>query len=239
MSPFGAVRGGPGLPEPIGYDRATRTLDMAVVDGPPLGTRGTVGVLPTLLGDVAGLIADLHASDVRVDRRRTPDKLLRSLRRKLDDDPRGLIQRIAVRAPSGESLCPNHGDFSPRNVLVAATGPTLIDFDRIQMAGPGRDVQYMAAWCWVTAVLNGTRTVEDAWDLGAAFEQAYLEARPEAARDIHDGRPFHRASGLVRIATEWSSMKTNPEAAALVLDQVEALLHRTTRADNNTDDHPT
>jgi len=231
-SPFGAGRRCPGLPKPLRYDRASRTLEMAVVDGPPLGARGAVGVLPVLLDDVTRLLADLHASGVRVDRRRTPDKLLRSLRRKLGNDPRDLIPRIAERAPSSESLCLNHGDFSPRNVLMAATGPTLIDFDRIQMAGPGRDVQYMAAWCWVTAVMNGTRTIRDAWDLGAAFEQAYLEARPEAARDIHGGRTFHRACGLVRIATEWSSMKTNPDAAALVLDQAEVLLHHATDADH-------
>ncbi len=78
----------------------------------------------------------------------------------------------------------------------------------------------------MTTVLNGTRSVDDAWDLGNAFEHAYLEARPQAAGDILSGRTFHRARGLVRIATEWSSIKTDPDAAGLVLDQVEALLVR-------------
>ena len=223
-SPFGATRGTPGLPEPLAYDAATRTLDMGVVDGPALGVRGDVGDLPDRLDDVARLVADLHTSGVAVERRRTPAKLLRSLGRKLPDDHRGLIPRIEVRAPVGEQLVPNHGDFSPRNVLLTPTGPALIDFDRMQMAGPGRDVQYMAAWCWVTSVMNGSRSPDDAWGLGDAFEAAYLAARPGSAKDIHGGRTFHRACGLVRIATEWSSMKDDPVAAATVLDQVDALL---------------
>lgn len=223
-SPFGATRATPGLPEPIAYDTATRTLDMGVVDGPALGERGHVGDLPARLDDVASLLADLHTSGVAVERRRTPAKLVRSLQRKLPDDHRSLIPRIEVRAPVGELLVPNHGDFSPRNVLLTPTGPALIDFDRIQMAGPGRDVQYTAAWCWVTSVMNGSRSPERAWDLGDAFEAAYLEVRPRAAKDIHGGRVFHRACGLVRIATEWSSMKADPAAAAVVLDEVDALL---------------
>jgi Phosphotransferase enzyme family len=223
-SPFGAARTTPGLPEPLGYDPATRTLDMSVVDGPALGTRGDVGSLPDHLDEVAGLVASLHTSGVAVDRRRTPAKLLRSLERKLPEDRHALITRIGVRAPDGERLVPNHGDFSPRNVLLTASGPALIDFDRIQMAGPGRDVQYMAAWCWVTSVVNGSRRSDQAWDLGDAFETAYLRERPGAAKDIHGGRTFHRACGLVRIATEWSSMKSDPAAAEMVLDEVASLL---------------
>ena len=223
-SPFGATRTPPGMPAPLAYDPTTRTLDMSVVHGDPLGARGDVGQVPVLLDEVARLLADLHSSGTTVPRRRTPDKLIRSLGRKLPDDPRGLLPRIAVRAPEGERLCPNHGDFSPRNVILTADGPALIDFDRLQMAGPGRDVQYMAAWCWVTATVNGSGGPTDAWDLGDAFEAAYLEARPAAAKDLHGGRTFHRACGLVRIATEWSSMRSDPAASALVLDQVEALL---------------
>lgn len=223
-SPFGAARATPGLPAPIAYDPATRTLDMSVVEGPPLGTRGDVGALPERLDEVASLLAALHTSGVVVERRRTPAKLLRSLGRKLPDDHGSLIDRIAVRAPVGELLVPNHGDFSPRNVLLTPTGPALIDFDRIQMAGPGRDVQYMAAWCWVTSVMNGSYAGDEAWGLGDAFEAAYLRERPAAAKDIHGGRTFHRACGLVRIATEWTSMKSNSDASAMVLDEVAALL---------------
>jgi len=222
--PFGSSRTPAGLPQPLAYDVATRSLDMSVVEGAPLGVRGDVGHLPAHLHDVAALVADLHSSGVVVPRRRTPERLVRSLARKLPDDPRGLLPRIAVRAPQGERLCPNHGDFSPRNVVLTTAGPALIDFDRLQMAGPGRDVQYMAAWCWVTSVVNGYRDSSDAWALGDAFEAAYLDQRPGAAKDIHSGRTFHRACGLVRIATEWSSMKSDPAAAAVVLDQVEELL---------------
>ncbi len=218
-SPFGATRTTPGLPEPLAYDPDERTLDMAVIEGPAVGSRGDVGALPRLLDETATLLADLHGSGVVVSRRRTPDKLLRSLSRKLGTDDHMIVDRVAAHAPEAWTLCPNHGDFSPRNIMVTAGGPALIDFDRVQMASPSRDVSYLAAWCWVTSVINATATADDAWRLGDEFEDAYTTLRPDATADLRRGRTFHRAAGLVRIATEWTSMTTDPEASAMVLDE--------------------
>ncbi|MBI4934389.1 MAG: aminoglycoside phosphotransferase family protein [Actinobacteria bacterium] len=217
-SPFGAERESVAMPEPLAYDPETHTLTMTALPGDAVAARGDLGSTSAELLPVARLLADLHSSGVQVDRRRDAHKLLRSLDRKLTGREDGLLHRLAALAPGSEQLCPNHGDFSPRNVLAGATGPALIDFDRIQMAGPGRDVQYLAAWCWVTAVVGGADPVES-WELGDRFEAAYLAHRPHAAADIVAGRAFHRASGLVRIATEWSSMKSDPAAARTVLDE--------------------
>jgi hypothetical protein len=85
---------------------------MAVVDAPPLGSRGTVGAFPTRLDDVAGLVADLHRSGVRVERRRTPDKLLRSLRRKLGGEAPAQRRWCSTRSRQCWSA-PPHPDPGP------------------------------------------------------------------------------------------------------------------------------
>jgi Phosphotransferase enzyme family len=219
-SPFGASRQKrPGLPEPLAYDRIGRTLDMEVLTGPPLGVRGSVGQLPCQLDQLAALLADLHESGVVVARRRDARKLQRSILRKLGPARPTLLTMIARVAPEAERLCPSHGDFSPRNVLVTESGLALIDFDRIQMAAPGRDVEYLAAWCWVTATMAG-RT-DDAWALGNEFADRYLALRPESRHDLTRSRHFYRAVALVRIATEWTSMRSDPSASDLVLDEAE------------------
>lgn len=222
-SPFGRDRQPPGLPEPLGLDTARGTLTMAYVRGAPLGARGDLGLLPDHIDAVAGLLAGLHSSGVDVARRRHPAKLVRSLRRLLADDPRHLAERIAVHSPVSITPVLNHGDFSPRNVLLGDAGPVLIDFDRLQMASAGRDVQYMAAWCWATQATTGTE-LRAAWDLGAEFEHAYSLHRPEASVELATGRIFHRAAALVRIAMEWSTMAADPDARALVLDEAERLV---------------
>lgn len=220
-SPFGESRQPcPGLPEPLGYGAADRTLTMAVAPGAALGRRGHLDRTEASLADVARLLADLHGSGVEVPRRRDSRKLLRSLERKLAGRETGLLPRLAALAPADEPLYPSHGDFSPRNVLLGPAGPALIDFDRIQMAGAGRDVQYLAAWCWVTqAVAAGRRPSASFWDVGDRFEAAYLACRPETTAAVVAGRTFHRVSGLVRIATEWSSMRHDADANRLVLDE--------------------
>jgi aminoglycoside phosphotransferase (APT) family kinase protein len=49
-------------------------------------------------------------------------------------------------------LVPCHGDFSPQNVLVGPGGFALIDWDKLQLADPARDIAYTRAWCWAEAI---------------------------------------------------------------------------------------
>ncbi len=219
-SPFGAARVPPGLPEPLRLHDDGATMDMSVVDGPMLGARGDTGELPSMLDEVAGLLADLHDSGVVVPRRRTASRLVASLDRKFAGDRHPVVDLLERCADSlDEHLVVSHGDFSPRNVVVTAAGPALIDFDRLQMAGAGRDVQYMAAWAWVTDVTAGRCTVDSGWQVGARFEASYTERRPEAAAELDRSRAFHRASALVRIAMSWSSLRDDHEATRTVLDE--------------------
>ncbi len=218
-SPLGAHRTCPGVPEPVGLDPILGSVDMAFIDGTPVSTRGTLGMLPDVLDDVAMLLADLHGSGVVVARRRDPGKVLRLMADRLALADLDIIDHLSGRAPEQETLCLNHGDFSPRNVIQTERGPVLIDLDRLQMAGPGRDVNHLGAWCWATIALGRDRSGVDAWDLCDAFEAAYLAHRPEAASDVVAGRSFHRATGLLRIATEWSAVTSDPTIQRRVLDE--------------------
>jgi hypothetical protein len=218
-SPFGEARPCPGIPAPLAHDAQEGTIDMRTVDGEPLTTGGALLRRPALRDQVALLLADLHRSGVQVARRRDPAKVIRQLARRLEATEQSFIEPLRRLAPADETLCLGHGDFSPPNVIVTADGPVLIDLDRLQMAGPGRDVNYLGAWCWVTATLGRDRSVDDAWGLCDAFEAAYLTHRPEAASDLVAGRAFHRAAGLLRIATEWSVLRSDPVARTLVFDE--------------------
>jgi len=189
--------------------------------GPTLSTRGVLPPADQEAGS-AVLLADLHASGIEVGRRRSARGVVRSLRRKAADlagDPLGpsyeaVADRAAERLPAHGELVPTHGDFSPRNLMVTATGLRLIDFDRFQMASPARDVAYWGAWHWSTALLRGT---EPSWVAGDEFVATYVARRPGAARDVHDGLGFHRAAALLRIMHGWSALAARRDAAARIL----------------------
>ena len=202
-SSFGEGRRPPGLPRPI---ELVEEIDAVVIErlpGRPLLERGEPDEQAT--GRAMRLAAGLHESDARPPRRRSADRILRSLSRKGD--------RVAVRAPAlapairaviaglkgriGEEpeLVPCHGDFSPRNVMLTPQRDALIDWDRFQLADPARDVAYFGTWCWAQRV---RRREERSWSVLESAVRAYDALRP-AAR-VRERLPFHVAAGLVRIA---------------------------------------
>ena len=225
-SPFGAARPSPAMPEPMAPPDGKVPDDevwMSFVDGAPLATRTDVGDTPSRLADVAGLLADLNASGVVVPRRRTAAKLLLSLRRKRDAVDEGLaagvesvVARLELSMPESEPLVVNHGDFSPRNLIVCGSDLVLIDFDRLQMADPVHDAAYFGAWLWAVDRLLGRA---GSWRLGDELAHRHA-AQLHERRDADERRgalTFHRAVGLVRIATSWTWMHEHPEVAADVL----------------------
>lgn len=227
-SPFGASRRPPGLPEPIGL--VGGSLIMERIAGTPVGSRGSLGETARVADSAAALLADLHASDVRLPRRRTVAHVVRSVGRKaadLADTPVGpafadAAGRLARQAPRCEELVPSHGDFSPRNVLMAAGGLRLIDYDRLQLAAPARDVAYWGAWAWATERLA---RAEPSWELGERFVDAYGAAAGRLALDERQ-LAFHRAAGLLRIAHGWSGLRRRPELACQIVAEAVVLLRR-------------
>jgi aminoglycoside phosphotransferase (APT) family kinase protein len=225
-SPFGADRLPPGLPKPIALD--AQAIVMEWVDGPVLGVRGSPGRTIEQLRPLAGLLADLHGSGVQVAHRRNPSKLLKSLARKRDRLDGPLAERfdhalssVIERAPDEPFLVLSHGDFSPRNVISSTRGLVLIDFDRLQMAGRGRDPGYLGAWLWATEHLGGG---EPAWQPADRFLHEYATAAAIPLPVLRETAAFYRAAGLLRIAQSWSSLAGQPEHASTIIAEAERLV---------------
>ncbi len=235
-SSFGETRRPPAMPRPIGINAAQRELEMEYLAGEPIGSRGDLGRSGQLLPEVARLLADLHGSGVVVDRRRGPAALLRSAGRKVDDleravgdDPRQrhlvdlarqVLGDLSAAIPPAPELVISHGDFSPRNVLLTPSGIALIDFDRLQMAAPERDISYWGAWTWVTMLTSGQ---QPSWAVADDLARAYGCVRP--LPDNGSGPwAFYRATALLRIAHGWSALQAAPQTSALVLREALRLL---------------
>jgi Ser/Thr protein kinase RdoA (MazF antagonist) len=235
-SPLGRDRrGGPGMPQPLGFDPASGELAMAWVPGEPLGDRGDVGGSVARAAEVGALLADLHGSGVAVPRVRDRRALVRSTARKVADvaaDPgtpaavRRAFAEVSVavekvwghdRTPRRHVLC--HGDMSPRNVMVGDGGLVLIDFDRLQMAEPERDLACWAAWLWVT------QGADDRPDTGALLGDLVAGYAATARRVPADRAALevHLAVGLVRIAHGWTALRRDDETRLRVLRQALAL----------------
>ena len=195
----------------------------------PAPVRATLA--PARAAEAARLLADLHASGVRPARRRGAAGVLRSLERKAAEmdgdagaafaDAVARVGRLADRCAvaGAERPVATHGDWSPRNVLDAPGGLRVIDLDRLQHAGAGRDLAYWGAWAWVTLLLRGD---PPSWSLAAEYEQAYLRARPSARAELAATLPFHRAAGLLRIAHGWSALRARPGVMRAVIAEAAA-----------------
>lgn len=233
-SSFGGGRSSPGMPEPLACDGST--IEMQWIDGVTLGVRGEPGSTSHRIEDVAKLLADLHDSGALVRRNRRAAKLLRSLHRKaelmavgLRDQFASVLTAVAAVAPPDGALVVGHGDFSPRNILVAAPDArlVLIDFDRLQMADRGRDLGYMGAWVWATEfIAHGSAD----WSFA---DELLCHYRAIASADVGaanmDACAFFRASALLRIAQSWSSLVDRQDLASELLAEAQRLVSRGAR----------
>lgn len=226
-SSFGRTRRPPGLAEPLGWSSAIRAVVTDWLPGTPLARRGEPPPPVDHLPAVAVLVADLHASGVRHRRHRDAEGIMRSTQRKaaelgstdLGDLAGRVVAAMARRLPDDEEMVPTHGDFSPRNVMVTADGPRLIDFDRLQLSDPARDVCYYGAWLWTTGLLHDGHP---SWRDGETLIDHYLSHRP-AAR-LEGQLEFHRAAALMRIVHGWTVLRRSAELARPVLDEALRIL---------------
>jgi aminoglycoside phosphotransferase (APT) family kinase protein len=209
------------MPEPLAF--VGDALTMEYVDGYAIGERGSLGSVLVRLDDVAVLLARLHSAPVNVTRIRSAAKIVRSLGRKRDTMTGSLatlygeaLSHVSTVAPTAEERVLTHGDFSPRNVFAHADSLVLIDFDRIQMAGRGRDVHYLGAWCWTTLLMSDG---VGSWTPGDNFATAYAARAPGATGELAAGQRFHRAAGLLRIAQSWTALATRPDLAEAVIHE--------------------
>lgn len=202
-SSFGERRSPPGLPRPVEYFGAFEALVLERLPGQALAELGELD--GTAIDDAMSLAASLHRSDACPPKRRTVDRILRSLRRKagrlselvpaIAPPIRAVVEALESVGGRDRELVPCHGDFCPRNVLVAPERCALIDWDRFQLADSARDVAYFGTWCWAQRVRRGETPSWSVLDLAVV---AYEALRPEAR--LGERLSFHVAAGLVRIA---------------------------------------
>jgi aminoglycoside phosphotransferase (APT) family kinase protein len=223
QSAFGERRSPPGLPQPLSFDPSCSVVTMEHIPGAPLAVRGTLGDTLAHTSGVAALLADLHRSAVPLGRRRSTAGVVRSVQRKAASLPAGpvayhrLAEQLALSAPVDDDLLVvSHGDFSPRNVLLTAESKrlTIIDFDRLQLTSPARDVAYWGAWIWTTQRLLGQ---DPSWLPGDQFAVAYASCAPEYAQAITSHLAFHRAAALARIVHGWSALATRTDVATVLI----------------------
>ena len=202
-SSFGERRDPPGLARPIEYLDDAQVLVMEHLGGRPL-------VELDYLADGAfrgsvELLASLHGSDTVLDSvPRKAARIVRSLRRKqariAELAPEyaaryaAAVDAVEAAQPRDLELVPSHGDFSPRNVLAAPGRHALIDWDRLKLADPARDVAHYGAWCWLRALHH--RGVRD-WSALERFAAAYTALRP--GTELWERLDFHLSAALLRM----------------------------------------
>jgi aminoglycoside phosphotransferase (APT) family kinase protein len=205
------------LPRPINYLPELGVLICETIDGRPLSE--FVRMSDIQVRGAMELLASLHASDVQPHSRRTSRGIVRSAQRKAAlvaelapqyaETLRALANSIEVHRPKDTELVPSHGDFSPRNILVTSDRFVLVDWDRLQLADPARDVVYFGISDWLPQLRRGRTPGRKL--LEQAIE-AYQKGRPGAA--LRKQLSFHIAAGLLRIAC--SLVELWPKEAYLV-----------------------
>ena len=215
-SSFGQRRTPPGLPQPLDFLPDCGALIMERLDGCPLADARSAG--SAQFDASLKLLAELHGSDVLPATRRSSRAVVRSADRKAAriaelSPAHGALAKQVVEAITAarikeRELVPSHGDFSPRNVFVGADRLALIDWDRLQLADPARDVVYFGTYDWADWLRRGRAPNRDA--LGRAVE-VYEAARP--GTKLKRALPFYIAASCLRRAA--SVLELWPEQAWL------------------------
>jgi Ser/Thr protein kinase RdoA (MazF antagonist) len=202
-SSFGERRDPPGLARPIEYLDGVDVLVMEHLGGRPLVELDYLAEDP--FRSSVELLAALQRCDaVLTSVPRSARRIIKSLRRKearIAELAPELVATYSAAVDAAESAQPRdaelvccHGDFSPRNVMKAPDRHVLIDWDRLKLADPARDIAFFGAWCWLRALHH--RQADD-WSALDRFVATYASLRPEST--LEDRLDFHLAAALLRM----------------------------------------
>ena len=202
-SSFGERRDPPGLARPIEYLVEVEVLVMENLGGRPLVELDYLA--EDALRNSVELLASLHGCDaVLTSMPRSASRIVKSLRRKeariAELAPEyaagysSAVDAVESAQPDDQELVCCHGDFSPRNVLDAPDRYALIDWDRLKLSDPARDVAHFGAWCWLFSLHR--HKVSD-WSALDRFAAGYASLRPQAA--LEERIDFHLAAALLRM----------------------------------------
>jgi aminoglycoside phosphotransferase (APT) family kinase protein len=157
-------------------------------------------------------------------------QLRRGVARTLDALPGSGRSGTAAGWPLAPVLA--HGDFTPGQVLLGASGRAgIVDLDTLCFAEPALDVGRFLAYLQVT----GIRRSRGAWpllaDLTAVFLEAYLDAYPasggptppaaDARRLFRERTAAYRALALARLGAS-ACWKLKDDRLAAVVDVLDA-----------------
>ena len=203
QSGIGERRTPPAMAQPLDCLPELGAVIMVRLDGQPLATMNWLH--GEHLEASIRLLAELHGSGARPKTKRNSRALLRSAERKasrlaeLAPELAPLAREVAAALADGRvkerELVPSHGDYSPRNVLANSAPCALIDWDRLQLADPARDVAYFCSYGWGEALRRGRKP--DREPLRRAL-RTYEAARPGAR--LQRALPFHLAMSCLRRA---------------------------------------
>lgn len=202
-SSFGERRDPPGLARPIEYLHDVEVLIMEHLGGRPLVELDYL--TSEAFSKSVELLASLQECDaVLTSVPRSAARIVRSLRRKqariaefapdYADAYRAAVDAAEAAQPVDLELVCCHGDFSPRNVLQAPDRYALIDWDRLKLADPARDIAHFGAWCWLRALHR--RKAYD-WSALDRFTACYARLRPDSPPG--ERLAFHLAAALLRM----------------------------------------
>ena len=201
-SSFGRRRDPAGMARPVEYVEEAGVLVMEHLGGRPLVELDYLA--PDAFRSSVELLASLHGCDaVLTSLPRTGSRIVKSLRRKqarvAELAPeyaaryRAAVDAVEAARPRDRELVCSHGDFSPRNVLAGRERYALIDWDRLRLADPARDVAHYAAWCWLRVLHR--RGASD-WSALERFVALYASLRPCALGERLD---FHLGAAMLRM----------------------------------------
>ena len=244
------------LPEPLGYDAERRMLVMGeapgrrdlvawvrcLESGEPLPAGVDVERLQRCARVAARSLLELQRSGVRPDDRREFQEELERVKkdcalllaevRETQPDlvacATGLLRRLETLAPECEELVPAHGCYRHDQMVGDELALTPIDWDGFALANPALDAAAFLARMGREPRRSPGAAPELA-RVAAAFREAFLEGRPELARDLdlYEAllmaeqmlRAFRRPGDAEETARE---VRLLAAAAERMLDRVEA-----------------
>jgi Ser/Thr protein kinase RdoA (MazF antagonist) len=186
------------LPRPLAVGPAGHAGLLEYVPGRPM--RALAG--PDFVDaceEVGRALAQLHTSDVRLDRDWTARTEIDELTRRFTSGGGSWLP------PAADTLVPAHRDLHTGQVVVASDGVRLIDLDEATMAPAGLDVGSFLAYL-SRDVVQGRRPTTEA----EPAEDAFLRGYGRKPRDLQ----WWRGIALARLACFCEERHGRPDWAA-------------------------
>jgi len=215
----------------LGVAEDRRLIFYDWIAGRPLWSDGAGLAGAAAVEATGAALARLHRADPGNIRRITPAeeagelaaavRALAGLLPDLGERAEALTRTVAARLTDhGRTTTLLHGDFSADQVVIAPSGPVLIDWDRAGAGDPARDLGSFLARLDVQA-MDGDLSVAKVDAAGRALLSGYAAQAP-----LPPGLTMQHARALLALLPEGFRQRRPdwPERAAAILDRAEALL---------------